>query len=157
MNLKYGSSEEVLQKQFCSMYAFVGAHLISYANIVTRSFPFPLPTSRLCRSKEGMMILSFPVNCRLESISWWVMYLKSSSSRSIHISWSCILLRRVSYSVTLGLISTKNPSECSLWDINLSWRRNEFFFSVSKMFSMWVLLPWFKSLRECEDSILREM
>ena len=86
MNLKCGSSEEILQRRFFNMYTFVGAHLISYANVVTRYFPLPSPTSRLCRSKAGMKILTFPVGFPSILRSWWIISLQSSSSKSIHMS-----------------------------------------------------------------------
>ena len=43
MKFKWGSSEDISQSRCLNMYVFLGAHLISYANVVTRSFPFPSP------------------------------------------------------------------------------------------------------------------
>ena len=142
MILKCVSSKEILQRRFLSMYAFVGAHLISYENVVTQSFPFPSPISRLYRSKAGMMILIFPVGCPFVSSSWWIMSLQSSSSRLIHIRWSWILLRSVTLCVTIGLISTKKPSECS--NFFLAEERVVFLQYVEDVFhccNFWVLNP----------------
>ena len=130
MKLKWGSSEETLYSRFFNMYALSDAYLISYRNVITRSLSFPSLTSRLHRSKIKNIFLSFPLGCHFESKYWWIIPWFSSVSRSNHINWSWILRRKVSLSVSHGLTLTMNPSEWSLWDLNLSWREKAFFSSV---------------------------
>ena len=98
---------------------------------------------------------SDPVGFPFLSLIGCINFSVSSSSRSIHISWSWILFLISLRRVIFRLIFRKNPIECSLCELNLLCEINALFFTKgSRMFDMQFLDSCLSSPSGLDDSIL---